>query len=453
MRFYVYSILIILYIASNFTSSPVFPFITGMVAIIGLIVSFFHASGMYLYSGFVFLSIGGCLYFSNILKNALPWYHLFLHFDSMLGMLSLFLVLPFINTLIRVGKYDKNLNLLLQKGIKNVSKLYRRSFLVCHLLGLFLNIATIPLLRNSLKKTLQQIPEKSQEKFYTQNLLRAYALCLIWNPLEVMVVTSLDITNTDYFEFFPIIISIVLLFILIDWFLSHFKHSRSVIEIEYIDQIHLVKTYRKIIELILLLLLLVLVVTVVQRFLDLGFLFSMVLVIIPISFLWASFIGIGNRYRKVAVPLWVERTRGLSNYYFMFLSAGFLVGMISKSTFIYNLQTLFVETSDHRLLLYLVIGGYFLVLSLIGFHPLVSLTLLATLLHPLLPSISSVSLAVVLITCSLASVMYSPFNLSVSLLADQLKLNSYRMGIWNILFAISFMVICILIAYQLSFII
>ncbi len=179
----------------------------------------------------------------------------------------------------------------------------------------------------------------------------------------------------------------------------------------------------------------------------------MVLVIIPISYLWASFIGIRKRYRKVAVPQWIERTKGLSNYYFMFLNAGFFVGMISKSTFIYYLQNLFVETSGHRLLFYLVIGGYFLVLSLVGFHPLVSLTLLATLLHPLLPSISSVSLAVVLITCSLASVMYSPFNLSVSLLADQLKLNSYRMGIWNILFSISFMIICILIAYQLNFII
>jgi hypothetical protein len=91
----------------------------------------------------------------------------------MLGLLSLFLVLPFINSLIRFGRYDKNLNLLLQDQVTSLTKLYRRSYVVCHFLELFLNIATIPLLTNSLKGALHRFPEKAQNKFYTQNLLRA----------------------------------------------------------------------------------------------------------------------------------------------------------------------------------------------------------------------------------------------------------------------------------------
>ena len=79
------------------------------------------------------------------------------------------------------------------------------------------------------------------------------------------------------------------------------------------------------------------------------------------------------------------------------------------------------------------------------------MTLLAALLEPILPEISTIPLALVLITSSLATVMYSPFNLSVSILSDSLKVNAYRMGTTNILFALTFMAIGIITAYLLGF--
>ena len=442
----IYTILIIFYIISKFTSNPIISFSIGIFAVIAILFSCFRAKGLYLYSGISFFMIGFLLF----IYNDLPWYSFFLHFETMLGMLSLFLVLPFINCIIRVGKYDKNLSLLLQHGITSLSTLYRRSFIVCHFLGLFLNIATIPLLTSSLKRTIGQLPKKSADKFNTQNLLRAYALCLTWSPLEIMVIISLDITRNPYYKLFPIIFTIAVLAILADWAFSHFKHSKVPLEIEYKTEINIKKVIRKIIEMLFMLFILVLLASFILHKLNKGFLFSIVILLVPISFVWAILIRKTRRYLSITIPHWKERTKGLSNYFFMFLSAGLFVEMLSQSHALSFLQSSFSAISDRTLLFYLMIGLYFLLTAFIGFHPLVSLTLLSELLKPILAEVSSISLTVVLISCSLSTVMYSPYNLSVSILADELKLNPYKLGVWNLLYAIFYMLLSITIAYLLS---
>ncbi|RBW70693.1 hypothetical protein [Bacillus taeanensis] len=449
MIIYIYTILIVLYIISQFISTPILTFSMGITALSTLILSAFRANGLYLISGIGFLIIGTFLF----IFNDLPWYTFLLQFESMLGVLSLFLFLPFINSIIRIGRYDTNLSLLLQQGVTRLSKLYRRSFLVCHLLALFLNIATIPILTSSLNKTLRQLPKATADKYYTQNLLRAYTLCLTWSPMEVMVSISMDITKSHYYQIFPIMISIAFIIILSDWMLSYFKHTDIPLVVERKEEISLKNVYKKIREMLIMLLIFIILVSFIQHTLNKGFLFSVVLLLLPISIAWALFIGKLRRYFSFTIPHWKERTKGLSNYFFMFLSAGLFVEMLSFSGHLSFLQNTFSLASEKTLLLYGMIGGYFLFTSLVGFHPLVSITLLIELLHPILPEISSLSLTIVLISCSLSTVMYSPYNLSVSILADQLKINPYKMVKWNIGFAIFYILVSIFTAYFLTFIV
>ncbi|MDT8861472.1 hypothetical protein N0O92_14720 [Alkalihalobacillus sp. MEB130] len=448
MIVFIFTSLILIYILSNFIPTAFFSYSIGILSIIAIFISIRKARGLYFISGICFLFTGSFLF----IFSDLPWYSFFLYFESMLGVLALFLVLPFINSLIHIGRYDKNLSLLLQKGITRLSQLYRRSFILTHFLGLFLNIATLPLLKSSLDKTMQQLPKSRSDKYYAQNLLRGYALCLTWSPLEIMVITSLDITNFSYIYIFPILLTIVLLVILSDWILSYFKYRNITIVIEAKAEVSLRKIVIKIAEMLLLLLTLVLLVTVVQYMLNKGFLFSIVIVIIPFSIIWASVFRKGKRYVSIAIPTWKKRTNGLSNFFFMFLSAGLFVEMLSLTQQLYFLETMFRTLSNNMLLFYISIGGYFLFTAFMGFHPLVSLTLLSELLQPILFDVSSLSLAIVLISCSLATVMYSPYNVSVSILAEQLKLNPYKMGMWNIPFAIFYMLLSISIAYIILYI-
>lgn len=433
MRTWVYSLVIILYLLSSFTNEQIIHYLTGAFAILAICISIKHATGLFFYFGLIFLSIGVILFLftDDSLLDFL------LNFDSMLGMLALFLVLPFLNSIIRIGQYDKNLNLLLQRGADRLDILYRRSFSVTHILGLFLNIATIPLLRSSLYRTLKPLPIELSNKFLTRSLLCGYTLCLMWSPLEVMVIVSLDMTGIHYYQVFLPIVTLVILSTAVNWALSFFNFRRIKLQIGEQSRLpSLSKVSRKLIEMIVMLIILVLITSSLQHFFNKGFLLSVVLTIIPLSFVWALFINKPKRYITFTLPHWKERTNGLGNYFFMFLSAGLFVEMLSDSGALSFLQVGFSALSDHILLLYIMIGLYFLVTSLVGFHPLVSITLLAQLLSPILSEGSSISLAIVLITCSLTTVMYSPFNLSVSILANLLRINPFKIVRWNLPFAI-----------------
>ena len=446
MRLYIYPILIMLYILSKFIDHPLLSFIVGICAFIALILSLFYAKGLYLISGICFLTIGILLFF----QSDLHWYELFLNFETMLGMLSLFLFLPFINSIIRVGRYDKSLSLFLEQGVTHLKKLYTRTFLVTHLLGLFLNIATIPLISNSLNSSLNQLPKKTIDKFKTQSLLRSYALCLSWSPMEVMVSISLDITRMNYLHIFPILISIAFIAIIADLFFASFKYKQELEIRTDTKEVSPLKVRKKIREMIMLLVIFIVSVSLLEFVLNKGYLFSIVLLLLPISICWAFVIGRPKRYLQVTLPHWKERTNGLSNYFFMFLSAGFFVAMLSFSGHLSFLQTAFIANSENTLLFYLMIGGYFFVTALIGFHPLVSITFIAELLQPILPAVSNVSLTIVLIACSLSTIMYSPYNLSLSILADLIKVNPYKIGLWNIPFALFYMLLTIGVAYIIT---
>lgn len=442
MRTLLYSTLIALYMLSQFVPHLVLHYTIGIIAVIVLILSFFHAKGIHRITGILFFSFGVILF----LFNGLPWHTFFLHFQSMLGLLSLFLVLPFINSLIRIGRYDKSLSQLLRDRVTRLTTLYKRSFLVSHFLGVFLNMATLPLLIGSLKPSLQTFSEEMQNRYFCTNLLRAYALCLTWSPLEVLVSRAIDITGAPYHFILPIVIGIVAIAIGVDFAISSLTYKGLPLTIEVTQQINYKNVYKKVAQMLAMLIVFVMVVSWIQQTLEKGFLFSVVLLMIPFSIIWSVMIKKTKSYLRMTIPYWKQRTKGLADYFFMFLSAGLFVEVLSISGLLSFLQPIFQNASESPLQLYLLIAGYYLFTSFIGFHPLISLTFLAEFLVPILPHVATLPLAVVLITCGLATVMYSPFNLSVSLMANELKVNPFRITRWNVGYAICFMLISIAVA-------
>jgi hypothetical protein len=420
----------------------------GVFSNIAVFVSLFYARGLYLYSGIIFYAVGLTLF----LTNDLAWHSFFLQFDSMLGILALFLLLPFLNSLILIGRYDYHLSTLLQYKVHSVGDLYKRGSLVSHILGLFLNIATIPLLLKSLHTSLKEFPTSFTNAFYAKSLLRAYALCLMWSPMEIMVIQTLDITGKDYVIVFPFLISLAIAILFMDMYLSKRKYQGLSLRSDGIQVSRLPVIFSKIKELLFLLVILVLAVTLLNHLIQQGYLFSLVLLIIPLSLLWALRIGKLKRYVIHSVPHWQMKTRGLANYFFMFLCAGFFVNMVAHTKLLDLLQGLAIDYSGQTILLFGCIGIYFIVTSYLGFHPLVSIVLLAEVLSPVMADITSIALVVVLVTCSLSTVMYSPFNVSISILASEIKVNLYRVGFWNLPFAIVFMLISITFAYLIHLI-
>nr|MDH3175819.1 hypothetical protein [Bacillus pumilus] len=113
---------------------------------------------------------------------------------------------------------------------------------------------------------------------------------------------------------------------------------------------------------------------------------------------------------------------------------GFFVDMLLATNSMQPIQAFIVSISDHAILVYCVIGLYFLITALCGFHPLVSLALLVSMMAPVIQELPALPIAIMLIVAGTSTVMFSPFNVSVSLLADLMKVNPYRITRRNIWF-------------------
>ncbi|WP_234941390.1 hypothetical protein [Bacillus altitudinis] len=218
----IFTLLISLYIVHQLFPAPILSYLVGLLAAASLTISFKKANGLYLKTGAMFLLIGLVLFF----WSEQPLHTLFLHFHSMLGLLSLFFMLPFIHSLIHVGHFDTQLNKLLTLHTTSTNQLYRKSSFVTHVLGMFLNIATIPLLYTSLKPSLNALQEQVKQHLYTRNLLRSYALCLSWSPVEVLVSVTIDATKLKYYQIAPVTFCLMVLVLLADWLLFSRQSKR-----------------------------------------------------------------------------------------------------------------------------------------------------------------------------------------------------------------------------------
>ncbi|TRY42457.1 hypothetical protein FOI67_11185 [Geobacillus sp. LEMMJ02] len=435
LRVPVYTAAVVLYVLAQFVAAPIH-YVMGAAALLAFVVSAFYAHGVYMVSGVLFFGLGVGLF----LFYGDAWPTFVLHFERVLGLLSLFFVLPFMNTLIRVGRYDHSLSEWLKRNAESVSSLYRRSFSVCHLLGLFLNIATIPLLVRSLRAALQNLDGREAESFYVRNLLRAYALCLTWSPMEVMISTTIDFTGVRYDQVALFLLLLAFTMAMVDWGMAVVSYRCIPLEngVETNGKMT-VSVGKKAAQLLLVLVVFTVLVSLLQHWLGKGFLFSVVLLLVPFCFGWALLARRVKRYATVAFRHWRERTEGLANYFFMFLGAGLFVEMLARSPLLAVLEGWFRVGAEHSVWLYAMIAAYFFATSLVGFHPLVSLTLLMPLLEPVRLLVPAVPLSIVLICCSLATVMYSPYNISVSLLSEELGDNPYRIGKRNVPFALGYM--------------
>lgn len=449
MYVWIYSVLVGLYIINQIFPSLVLSYIVGILAVIAIGFSVRRASGLYLITGTSFLLIGSIFFF----YLDLPWHTFFLYFESMMGLLAFFFMLPFISTLIHIGHFDTQLNHMLNLKTTQLSQLYRRSSLVSHILGIFLNVATAPLLFKSLSPSLASVHDTSRNQFYTRSILRGYALCLTWSPLEVLLGMSIDATGVKYYHIFPIMFTLAILFILFDWYLfSKDKNSDWPIPSSDFEPHQMQRIKRKLIQLMSVLLLLALAVSLVDHWLGFGFLFSLVLVIVPFTLTAAFLMKKSKQYMTISVPYWRQRAENLSNFFFMFLSAGLFVEMVTQTQGVIRLQSFLAEQTETVLIFYVIIGIYFVLCSLGGFHPLISLALMIQMLTPIFDQLPALPTALVLISCSLASGMYSPFNISVSVLSSEMRVNPFRITQWNIGFALCYMIVSISVAYWIHMI-
>ncbi|MFK9094346.1 hypothetical protein [Bacillus salipaludis] len=239
------------------------------------------------------------------------------------------------------------------------------------------------------------------------------------------------------------------MFLFLDWTLHRRKSfKQKVIE----NGMSLKKEeVRKVFTFIAAIILFICSILIVNKLHQKGFLFSVVMVMIPFSIFWASFIYKLKRFGKTLLILIKRNTLSLHSLFFLFLSAGFFIDIIQTTAFL-NDGIIFLKLLNdlgNTFVFYTIVALFIVGISLVGLHPLISITLLIPFLETFLKVDTMILPLIILASCVTVSLI-SPFSLSISLLSINVKENPFRITSYNFFFAISFLLFNLILSFVLS---
>ncbi len=442
-----FAFIFLLHIISVFYPTPFLSYVLGALSIAMLAISFGRASRLFQILGFGFSVVGITLFFSTDLSvwEVVPL------LGGNLSLLTLLAVLPWMNSAVAAGRFDRLMQHLLRGNVQDLGQLYQRSTTAMMSLTAFLNVSSATIAQDVLVDNLKPIQKKIANKFIMMATLRGYSLALPWSPLEVLLAMGIFITGVNYAELLPWMIFITVLMYGLDslwgrlYFKKYpypdFKQSKSPNKNN--------QNRSKIIQLSIALCSFLLLVIVIGNIFDLEFILTVTLLVFPFACLWALAIGRWKSFWAIGWNRWKNSMNNMDNFIVLFVTLALFTNTLNESPALFMLQDPILYVSDYPILILIIIQLLFVVLSMFGVHPVATMGILSGISTMLMDILSPLSLAVSLIIGGVSTVPIGTYGLVVTITSMSLKQSPYYITYYNLIYSFVFGSIGIILAYLL----
>lgn len=447
--FYVfYSFVFVLYIINIFIESAALNYIIGLLAIVMVIVSFSRASRLFQVLSGAFIIIGGFFYFqTGESLLALPSI-----LSENMSLLVLLAMLPWMNSAVRSGRYDRSLKTLMEVNVSDLGKLYARSSATILTLGSFLNLSAATISQEVLKSNLSHLDKKLKDSFISVSTLRGYTLALLWSPLEILLATSIFVTGVTYQSLLPWLLLISAVVFILDALWGRFRYKKYTYttdqQIEH-KTVNVKRLVKKLAQFAFALVLFLALVILFGNLFELDFILTVTLLILPFSLVWSMILKRTRSFWVIGWNTWKEKTNTMQNFTILFISLALFSEGIGNTTFLEYIQQPVLALSEYPLIVFFLIQVIFIFLSMFGIHPIATIGILGSLLSSLLSVYNPLSIAIVLVTSSVATLAVGTYGLVVTLTAMSLEMNPYRITASNLVYSLVLGGIGSLVAYLL----
>ena len=443
-----YAFVLSIHIANIFIGSESLNYIIGLFAIIMLIVSFQGASKLFRRLSASFIVVGGYL-FSTTGESILTIPSIL---TSNMALLTLLAMLPWMNSVVRSGRFDRSLNTLMKVNVSDLGKLYTRSSATTLTLSAFLNLSAASISQDVLKGNLSHLDKKLRDSFISTSTLRGFSLALLWSPLEILLALSIFVTGVSYVSILPWLLLIAILTFALDslWGRYHFKkYSYESPDVLQQGNIKVEGLAKKIIQLASALVLFLVLVIVCGTIFDVDFILTVTLLIFPFTLIWSLVMKRGRSFWVIGWNTWKMKTNTMQNFIILFISLSFFSNSISKATFLEVIQKPILYVSEYPLLVFFIIQVLFIFMSMFGIHPIATIGILGGLIVTLLEVYNPLSLAIVMVTSSIATLTVGTYGLVVTMTAMNTNQSPYRITLNNLPYSLVYGGIGTVVAYFL----
>lgn len=444
----VYTFLCSIYIINLFIDNESLAYVIAFITIPVVLISIIAASKLFKTLGFLFVS-GGILLFS---QSGLPITEAFLFFTKNIGLIALLSMLPWMNSVVRAGRYDRRINELMKMNANQLGILYVRSKITTYTLVSFINLPGLTFSQQILKENLRAYEKKISDTFISRVSLRAFAVALVWSPMEIMVALSVESTGVSYFTLMPwlMIFSLTVFIFDLVW------GRRAYGNFSYLPNVkHPPRAFSKgkivviILQLFSALFLFLGLVLLISHWLELNFILSVTLSILPFACLWAMAMKRWRSFMAIGWNTWKMRTNHLQNFVVLFCSLAFFTNSLNATPVLGVIQQPFMGAADSPLIVLFFIQFTYLLMSMVGIHPIATISVLAEVVTPLYTVIDPVSIGIVLITGALATATVGTYGVTVTITSMNTNQNPYRITLANMPYALIYGTIGTLLAYLL----
>ncbi|WP_163539951.1 hypothetical protein [Gracilibacillus sp. YIM 98692] len=444
-----FSAVFLLHIISVFYPNQTLLYGLGILALMMLVISFRQASKLFQILGLAFLIIGAVFFYSTNMKIAqLPPM-----LAGNLSLLTLLAFLPWMNSVVTAGRFDKLLQHLLRGNVQHLGSLYQRSTTAMMSLTAFLNVSSATIAQDVLVDNLKPIQRKIANKFIMMTTLRGYSLALPWSPLEVLLAMSIFITGVNFAEVLPWLVMITIFMYVIDslWGKFYFKkydYPQSG-EKETGNHQQNNQNRSKIIQLATALITFLLLVILLGNVFELEFIFIVTILVFPFATVWAYLIKRSKSFWIIGWNKWKSSVNNMHNFIVLFVTLAFFTNSLNESPALMAIQKPVVMVSDYPILILIMIQLLFIVLSMFGVHPIATMGVLGGISSMLIDILSPISLAVILVTSGVSTVPIGTYGLVVTITSMSLKQSPYYITYYNLSYSFLFGAIGIITAYLL----
>ncbi len=437
----------LLYICNFFLTSAMLDYVLGISAIFLFIIAFFMATTIFKTLGVLFTVVGSILYMTTTVTFA----ELLLVLTDNYGLLTLFMMLSWMNSIVRSGGYDNLLSKIMKVNAQDMGTLYNRSSISTFSLGTFLNLPAITVSQDIIKTNLKSSSKQLRNRFVNLASVRSYTMALLWSPLEIVVAVGIFVTGVRYIDVLPWLLVVVVMMFILDNLIGKFRFKKYKYK-ETVSKTFTKKDGKKLSGLLLALALFLMVIILAGNIEKLDFIMTITLVIIPFTFIWAIILKRLKRFTVVGWHAWKNGVSSMHNFIVLFISLALFSNGITHSAISTYIYEFILRFADTPLLLMFMIQLFILIMSLFGIHAIASIGILSGLMVPLLEIIDPVSLAIVIIISSVSTFAVSTYGLLVTITSVNTAQNPYRITLDNLFFTVLLGSIGTLLAYGLMII-
>ncbi|WP_411503584.1 hypothetical protein [Brevibacillus centrosporus] len=450
-RPYVFLSAIAAYLLSAFYPSPFLHGVISVLSILIILMVFPFVPRFVQGLSALFLLIGGSL----LLASGAAWTQFVTGFGNMLNILSLFALIPFIALPIELGNYANRIQQMIQRTIKRSGLLYSMTASLSYILSSFMNIATLPMVYQTIRPSLELFPIEQKERFISRAITHGYSMPIVWTPVAPIVGIIVEMTGVRWSAILPIMIPFSLFGLLLDGLMGQWIAKRRRKQLDSVV-IREMAAARQVVEeqkqqagkpshpvhILLAILIFTGLIALLERYTSYSFLLLVSVAVIPFALLWSVMIGTGGLFLQRSKTLLPAQLMKMKEQFIVFLSAGFMISAIQTSGagHVLNGWIMAGENLVGADLFLLLIPLIPLGLAFVGLHPAVGLALTAESLNPHALGISPELTAIAMLTGAATAFLMGPYNATAGMMANLTKQSSIRISNWNAPFTLAYLV-------------